>query len=125
MGIGFAESRPMTLLGTALLGGGARAAYQVGVLTWLADHLPGVGKALVSGILGFSGRTTRYFTPCKVLARDARWPPCCSFHSTVTKIAIMDGRQDSPERAAFASADAEGPPRPQSSASGRKLPRPR
>jgi NTE family protein len=45
---GSVGSKP--LLGTALLGGGARAAYQVGVLTWLAEHLPAAHLPLVAGV---------------------------------------------------------------------------
>jgi NTE family protein len=45
-----ASVRSGPLLGTALLGGGARAAYQVGVLTWLAEHLPGAQLPLVAGV---------------------------------------------------------------------------
>jgi NTE family protein len=41
---------PSPHLGTALLGGGARAAYQVGVLTWIAEHLPQVTLPLIAGV---------------------------------------------------------------------------
>lgn len=56
-GTALAPLRPMEdragslpLLGTALLGGGARAAYQVGVLTWISEHLPEVSLPLVAGV---------------------------------------------------------------------------
>ena len=45
-----APGRPVPLLGTALLGGGARAAYQVGVLTWISDHLPRTTLPLIAGV---------------------------------------------------------------------------
>lgn len=45
-----APVRPDPLLGTALLGGGARAAYQVGVLTGIAEHLRGTALPLVAGV---------------------------------------------------------------------------
>ena len=38
------------LLGTALLGGGARAAYQVGVLTWISERLPRASLPLIAGV---------------------------------------------------------------------------
>ena len=45
-----APVRPVPLVGTALLGGGARAAYQLGVLTWISEHLPRVALPLVAGV---------------------------------------------------------------------------
>lgn len=45
-----APVRPLPLVGTALLGGGARAAYQLGVLTWISEHLPRVALPLVAGV---------------------------------------------------------------------------
>src|SRR5690349_14661340 len=50
IGMGFADSRSMTLLGTALLGGGARAAYQVGVLTRISEQLPEATFPLIAGV---------------------------------------------------------------------------
>ena len=38
------------LTGLVLTGGGARAAYQVGVLTWLAENRPGTRIPLVAGV---------------------------------------------------------------------------
>jgi NTE family protein len=45
-----APLRTDPLTGTALLGGGARAAYQVGVLAWLSEHLPELPMPLVAGV---------------------------------------------------------------------------
>jgi NTE family protein len=45
-----APARPLPLLGTALLGGGARAAYQVGVLAWISERMPRLTLPLIEGV---------------------------------------------------------------------------
>jgi NTE family protein len=37
-------------LGLVLTGGGARGAYQVGVLRWIAEHYPGIGVPILTGV---------------------------------------------------------------------------
>ncbi len=44
------EERIETRPAVALLGGGARAAYQVGVLTWIAERMPHCSFPLISGV---------------------------------------------------------------------------